>query len=80
MPTNFLTEGQRRRYGRFIIEGSRFSELERLRRPPTRTTGMALARSLERVDEIALDNTVLTERDADHVKVRALPSRPPHLP
>ncbi|MEV0352295.1 hypothetical protein AB0H88_41595 [Nonomuraea sp. NPDC050680] len=30
----------------------RFSELERLRRPPTRTTGTAFARSLERVDEI----------------------------
>ncbi len=34
-------------------EGARFSELERLRRPPTRTTGTAFARSLERVDEIA---------------------------
>jgi TnpA family transposase len=33
-------------------EGSRFSELERLRRPPTRTTGTAFARALERVDEI----------------------------
>jgi TnpA family transposase len=33
-------------------EGARFSELERLRRPPTRTTGTAFARSLERVDEI----------------------------
>ncbi|MFD5199672.1 DUF4158 domain-containing protein [Streptomyces sp. NPDC058375] len=35
-------------------EGSRFSELERLRRPPTRTTdtaGTAFARALERVDE-----------------------------
>nr|WP_246108868.1 hypothetical protein [Streptomyces sedi] len=32
--------------------GSRFSELERLRRPPTRTTGTAFARALERVDEI----------------------------
>jgi hypothetical protein len=33
-------------------EGSRFSELERLCRPPTRTTGTAFARALERVDEI----------------------------
>ncbi|GGW28958.1 hypothetical protein GCM10010340_03250 [Streptomyces griseoloalbus] len=33
-------------------EGLRFSELERLRRPPTRTTGTAFARALERVDEI----------------------------
>ncbi|CAL9644983.1 hypothetical protein SUDANB178_06416 [Streptomyces sp. enrichment culture] len=33
-------------------EGSRFSELERLRRPSTRTTGTAFARALERVDEI----------------------------
>lgn len=33
-------------------EGARVSELERLRRPPTRTTGTAFARSLERVDEI----------------------------
>ncbi|EXU64041.1 hypothetical protein Z951_32915 [Streptomyces sp. PRh5] len=31
--------------------GSRFSDLERLRRPPTRTTGTAFARALERVDE-----------------------------
>ncbi|CAL9436346.1 Tn3 family transposase Tn3 [Streptomyces sp. enrichment culture] len=30
-------------------EGSRFSELERLRRPPTRATGTAFARALERV-------------------------------
>ncbi len=33
-------------------KGSRFSELERLRWPPTRTTGTAFARALERVDEI----------------------------
>ncbi|MFF8289075.1 DUF4158 domain-containing protein [Streptomyces sp. NPDC016309] len=33
-------------------EGKRYSELERLRRPPTRTTGTAFARALERVDEI----------------------------
>lgn len=33
-------------------EGSRFSELERPRRPPTRTMGTAFARALERVDEI----------------------------
>ncbi|QKZ20826.1 DUF4158 domain-containing protein [Streptomyces chartreusis] len=33
-------------------EGKRFSELERLRRPLTRTTGTAFARALERVDEI----------------------------
>ncbi|UOT04363.1 hypothetical protein MPY17_00860 [Rhodococcus opacus] len=35
-----------------VPEGARFSELERLRRPPMRTTGTAFARSLERVDEI----------------------------
>ncbi|GAA0899537.1 hypothetical protein GCM10009574_084450 [Streptomyces asiaticus] len=34
-------------------EGSRFSDLERLRRPPRRTTGTAFARALERVDEIS---------------------------
>nr|WP_237552768.1 hypothetical protein [Streptomyces sp. SID5789] len=33
-------------------EGFRLSELEWLRRPPTRTTGTAFARALERVDEI----------------------------
>ncbi|GAB7101975.1 hypothetical protein JCM4814A_02890 [Streptomyces phaeofaciens JCM 4814] len=33
-------------------DGTRFSELERLRRPPTRTTGTAFARALERVEEI----------------------------
>ncbi|MDW6066369.1 hypothetical protein SAZ11_62255 [Streptomyces sp. FXJ1.4098] len=33
-------------------EAARFSELERLHRPPTRTTGTAFARALERVDEI----------------------------
>ncbi|XUK64311.1 DDE transposase (plasmid) [Plantibacter sp. RU18] len=32
--------------------GARFSELERLRRPPTRTTGAGFARALERVAEI----------------------------
>jgi hypothetical protein len=32
---------------------NRFSELERLRRPPTRSTGTAMARALERVEEIA---------------------------
>ncbi|MEU9888762.1 hypothetical protein [Sphaerisporangium sp. NPDC051011] len=34
-------------------EVGRVSELERLRRPPTRTTGTAIARALERVDEIS---------------------------
>ncbi|MEV6985612.1 hypothetical protein AB0M95_30730 [Sphaerisporangium sp. NPDC051017] len=34
-------------------EGRRISELERLRRPSTRTTGTAIARTLERVDEIS---------------------------
>lgn len=33
-------------------EGYRFSELERLRWSPTRTTGTAFVRALERVDEI----------------------------
>jgi hypothetical protein len=36
-----------------VPEGARFSELERLRRPPTRSTGTAMARALERVEEIA---------------------------
>ncbi|OPC77682.1 Tn3 family transposase [Embleya scabrispora] len=36
-----------------VPEGKRFSELERLRRPPTRTTGPAMVRALERVDEIS---------------------------
>ncbi|MBE1600802.1 hypothetical protein PV385_11070 [Streptomyces stelliscabiei] len=34
-------------------EGSRFSELERLHRPPTRMTRTAFARALERADEIS---------------------------
>ncbi|GGY10284.1 hypothetical protein GCM10010358_73560 [Streptomyces minutiscleroticus] len=33
-------------------DGSRLSKLERLRRPPTRTTGAAFARALGRVDGI----------------------------
>jgi len=36
-----------------VPEGRRVSELERLRRPPTRTTGTSMAKALERVDEIA---------------------------
>lgn len=36
-----------------VPEGRRYSELERLRRPPTRTTGTAFARALERVEEIS---------------------------
>jgi hypothetical protein len=36
-----------------VPEGARFSELERLRRPPTRSTGTAMARAMERVEEIA---------------------------
>jgi hypothetical protein len=36
-----------------VPDGARFSELERLRRPPTRSTGTAMVRALERVDEIA---------------------------
>jgi len=36
-----------------VPEGRRVSELERLRRPPTRTTGRSMAKALERVDEIA---------------------------
>lgn len=36
-----------------VPEGRRFPELERLRRPPTRTTGPAMVRALERVDEIS---------------------------
>jgi hypothetical protein len=36
-----------------VPEGVRFSELERLRRRPTRSTGTAMARALERVEEIA---------------------------
>lgn len=34
-------------------EGKRYSELERLRRPPTRTTGTAMKSALQRVDEIS---------------------------
>lgn len=34
------------------LESSRFSELERLRRLPTRTTGTPFARALERADAI----------------------------
>ena len=36
-----------------VPEGKRVSELERLRRPPTRTTGTGMAKALERVDEIS---------------------------
>ncbi len=36
-----------------VPEGARCSELERLRRPPTRSTGTAMARALERVEEIS---------------------------
>lgn len=36
-----------------VPEGARFSELERLRRPPTRTTGTSMAKALERVEEIS---------------------------
>ncbi|MGW1641561.1 Tn3 family transposase [Streptomyces lavendulae] len=36
-----------------VPEGKRISELERLRRPPTRTTGTSMAKALERVDEIS---------------------------
>ncbi|MFE0133858.1 Tn3 family transposase [Streptomyces sp. NPDC059037] len=34
-------------------EGKRYSELERMRRPPTRTTGTAMKNALQRVDDIA---------------------------
>jgi hypothetical protein len=34
-------------------KGRRVPELERLRRPPTRTTGASMAKALERVDEIS---------------------------
>ncbi|MCP3819151.1 hypothetical protein NLX86_13845 [Streptomyces sp. A3M-1-3] len=34
-------------------EGRRYSELERMRRPPTRTTGTAMKGALQRVDEIS---------------------------
>ncbi len=34
-------------------EGSRYSELERMRRPPTRSTGTAMKGSLQRVEDIA---------------------------
>jgi hypothetical protein len=36
-----------------VPEGKRLSEKERLRQPPTRSTGTAMARALERVDEIS---------------------------
>lgn len=35
-------------------EGRRYSHLETFRRPPTKTTGTAMKRALERVDEIAV--------------------------
>ncbi len=37
-----------------VPDGARFSELERLRRSPTRTTGLAMARALDRVNDIAV--------------------------
>jgi TnpA family transposase len=36
-----------------VPDGERRSELERLRRPPTRSTGTAMARALDRVNEIS---------------------------
>lgn len=36
-----------------VPEGKRISELERMRRPPTRTTGTGMAKALERVEEIS---------------------------
>lgn len=36
-----------------VPEGARRSELERLRRPPTRSTGTAMAKALDRVNEIS---------------------------
>ena len=36
-----------------VPQGRRVSELERLRRPPTRTTGASMAKALERVEEIS---------------------------
>ncbi len=34
-------------------EGKRYSELERMRRPPTRTTGTAMKGASQRIDDIA---------------------------
>jgi hypothetical protein len=36
-----------------VSEGKRVSELERLRTPPTKSTGTAMARAMERVEEIS---------------------------
>ena len=36
-----------------VPEGKRVSELERLRTPPTKTTGTAMVRAMERVEEIS---------------------------
>lgn len=36
-----------------VPEGKRVSELERLRTPPTKSTGTAMARAMERVEEIS---------------------------
>ncbi|GGR66765.1 hypothetical protein GCM10010282_69670 [Streptomyces roseolus] len=36
-----------------VPEGKRYSELERMRRPPTRTTGTAMKGALQRVEDIA---------------------------
>jgi TnpA family transposase len=53
-----------------VPEGARFSELERLRRQPTRSTGTAMARALERVEEIAAFG--LTRMDLSRVPVTRL--------
>ena len=36
-----------------VPEGRRVSELERLRTPPTKSTGTAMVRAMERVEEIS---------------------------
>lgn len=36
-----------------VPEGKRVSELERLRTPPTKSTGTAMVRAMERVEEIS---------------------------
>jgi hypothetical protein len=52
------------------LEGKRHSELERMRRPPKRTTGTAMAKALERVDD-TLDQHHLLGQHAVRPRHRA---------
>ncbi|GHF98823.1 MULTISPECIES: hypothetical protein [Amycolatopsis] len=52
MPVEFLTDEQAESYRTFRVEPTR-PKLERLRRPRTRSTETAMARALDRVNEIS---------------------------